>query len=139
MPTVAKVPTVLELASALEDATRWIHKFAVSGADHHDINNAKADIPRYEAIVTAARPPILVAGIEGVWSGTCDPMHGISINDYTDQNNLPACITTRQTEGAAYKKGASVWGQVKTCAKFGDVCDVLRAAGCKLHFYCRVD
>ena len=80
----------------------------------------------------------LVAGVDGNWSGESTSM-GIALRDYTDRNNLPAMITTRQTPAQAHKLAAKVWDRVRVATSFRIASDILTEAGCKLHYYCRID
>ena len=82
--------------------------------------------------------PRLTASGEG-WSASADES-GISVNDDADAYNMPCMITpSGQTNNQSYKLAAKVWEQVKAATSFHDVGDILRAAGCKLHYYCRMD
>ena len=80
----------------------------------------------------------LVAGKDGVWSGHADE-NGISLLDHTDHYNEPAEITTRQSTSEAYRLAAKVWEKVKQAASMHEASDILTAAGCQLHGYCRMD
>lgn len=132
-------PTMEALACALEDAARWIARLT-EAPDYHDIQGAKEDRERLLALAAASRPPILYAGVDGVWHGKASVTGGISLGDMTDKYNEPACITrSPQTDGAAYRKAAKVWDAVKGAKSMSEAADILRAAGCKLHYYCRVD
>ncbi len=82
--------------------------------------------------------PVLTAGVAGLWSARADK-DGLAITDDADKYNEPAMITTRQKHGQAYRLAAKVWTQVQGCATFSQVGDVLKVAGCKLHYYCRMD
>ena len=82
--------------------------------------------------------PVLSAGDGATWTAEADET-GVTVLDERDQNNLPAAITSRQSKGQAYRLARKVWEQVKAAGSFSAACDVLRAAGCKLHYYCRMD
>lgn len=83
----------------------------------------------------------MTAGVDGKWSLTISTDFGVSLDDLTDQNNLPAVITpsSRQTSGSAFKKARKVWDKIEACGTFRDVWQVLQDAGCKTHYYCRMD
>lgn len=88
---------------------------------------------------TIAAKPTLTAGLDGVWSGSASPDRGISLDDHTDRYNYPAEITTRQTPGSAYRKAAKVWDRVQSAKSMYEASRILTDAGCKLHYYCRMD
>jgi hypothetical protein len=82
--------------------------------------------------------PRLTAGLDGVWSGSVDES-GVSLSDHTDRFNEPAACTHNQSEARAYDLAARVWPRVRACRTMSEAKDVLRAAGCRLHYWCRVD
>lgn len=106
---------------------------------------AAAELPAHAASVNVeeirgvdAPREVLTAGVDGKWAASVD-VNGVSVSDLEDRNNEPAMITTRQTGAAAYAAAARVWAQVQACGTFYQVGEVLRAAGCRLHSYCRMD
>ncbi|MGD9632555.1 MAG: hypothetical protein AB7G28_22725 [Pirellulales bacterium] len=95
----------------------------------------------YEESVRGVDAPrkLLTAGVDGLWSAKADE-GGISIDDLSDQLNMPCCITpSTQKDSAAYDRAAKVWEKVQAAATFSEACLVLREAGCQLHYYCRMD
>jgi hypothetical protein len=87
--------------------------------------------------VDAPRSP-LVAGVAGKWSAKADES-GVFVSEDADKYNEPALMTHKQSKAIAYTKAARVWDQVAACQSFSQVWDVLRGAGCQLHYWCRVD
>lgn len=91
-------------------------------------------------MTTMTKGETLTAGVEGVWTGTVCPEYGVSLSDLTDKNNEPASITHHsQTNGSAYRKAAKVWEAVKLAKSMNEASQILSAAGCKMHYYCRMD
>ncbi len=81
----------------------------------------------------------LLAGLEGQWHGYADE-NGISLSDETDKANEPAMITRHdQKNSRAYELAAKVWENVKAAQTFSEAGNILSAAGCSLHYYCRMD
>lgn len=99
-------------------------------------NQISVDFEEIKAI-HAPRIP-LVAGVEGVWSGSADE-GGIGLNDLTDHYNEPRMITIRQSNAEAFRLAAKVWDRVKQAKTFHEAGEILREAGCKLHYYCAID
>ncbi len=106
-----------------------------------------ASLPTHAASIYAdevikgicAPRPVLTAAVPGKWSAHAD-IEGVVVNEDADQNNLPCCITQHgQTHARAYELAAKVWDKVKASESFSKACDVLREAGCKLHYFCRMD
>lgn len=64
---------------------------------------------------------------------------GISLDDHTDQCNLPAEITVKQSGVTAYKIAQQVWNQVVKADTMYAAARILRDAGARLHYYCRMD
>jgi hypothetical protein len=88
--------------------------------------------------VDAPREPLWV-GVPGKWSAGANES-GVTIDDLADSFNEPCCITPSSQKGrVAYEKAAKVWHQVELAKSFREACEVLRNAGCKLHYYCRMD
>ena len=88
---------------------------------------------------TTTEKPVLSAGLDDVWDGQASQSGGITLNDRTDRHNEPCMITSRQTNGSAYRKAAKVWEQVKGAKSMHEASNILHAAGCKLHYFCRLD
>jgi len=107
---------------------------------------AEANVPSsylnlYDEEIRGVDAPreVLTAGVEGKWSASANET-GVSINDLVDHYNEPCCITPHDQKGRiAYQKAAKVWPQLESAATFHDACEILRNAGCKLHYYCRMD
>ena len=72
------------------------------------------------------------------WHATADE-NGVTVDDTRDQFNEPCMITTRQKNSQAYRIARKVWDRVMKAASFHEAGDILRDAGCKLHYYCRMD
>jgi hypothetical protein len=88
--------------------------------------------------VDAPRPK-LTAGVDGKWSASADE-NGVFVSEDADSYNEPAmCTPSSQSNARAYQLAAKVWGQVEQCQTFSQVGNVLRDAGCKLHYWCRMD
>jgi hypothetical protein len=124
----------LPTSTTFDDATAALQKMV-----------ADAALPVHCASVTFddvrgidAPRPTLSARVAGKFSAIVDE-HGISLHDEVDQHNEPAMITFGQTSAQAYRLAAKVWDKVAAAASFHDAGEVLRAAGCKLHYYCRMD
>lgn len=81
---------------------------------------------------------VLTAGVDGKWSGSAGD-DGVSLSDEVDQYNLPARATFGQSANAAYKIAKSVWPQVEKAASFDEASRILSDAGCRLHYWCRMD
>lgn len=81
--------------------------------------------------------PLLTAQGDG-WHARADD-RGISLSDDSDRHNEPAMITTRQTHNQAYRLAAKVWQRVQAAVSFHQAGEILTAAGCRLHYYCRMD
>jgi len=97
-------------------------------------------VAAYRAEIRGVDAPVekLTASGEG-WSASADE-NGISIDDEKDQCNLPCMITShKQKDSEAYRLAVKVWDQVKTATSFNNVGDILSAAGCRLHYFCRMD
>jgi len=82
--------------------------------------------------------PRLMAGVPGVWSGYADET-GIHLSDDADQHNMPAEVTHKQTEAAAYSIACKVWDRVQKAATMPEASSLLTAAGARLHYWCRMD
>jgi hypothetical protein len=80
----------------------------------------------------------LTAGKDGVWCGTLDN-HGVHLRDLTDPHNEPTMITHRQTNHAAYAMARKVWFRVMQATTMHEASEILRLAGCRLHYYCAMD
>lgn len=95
----------------------------------------------FEDAIRAVDAPLprLVAGVDGVWSGSADET-GIRLADLTDRANEPRAITHHsQTNRAAYARAAKCWPHVCAAKTMWDAQRVLSAAGCRLHSYCSMD
>lgn len=105
----------------------------------HDLPEAWLTCCADEIRGVDAPRPVLTAGVAGKWSASADE-NGITVNDEVDQNNLPCMITpSGQQSSRAYDLAAKVWDRVRSAASFSEVGEILGAAGCKLHYYCRMD
>ena len=80
----------------------------------------------------------LTAGVPHRWSAKVDES-GVFVSDDSDRHNEPALCTHQQTNGSAYERAARVWESVRACKSFSEVWEVLSGAGCKLHYWCRMD
>lgn len=81
----------------------------------------------------------LYAGLEGVWSGYVDS-NGVHLADLTDKLNEPREITHHsQSYNKAYDLAAKVWDKVQGAKTINEASQILRDAGCKLHFFCAMD
>lgn len=94
----------------------------------------------FEDTIRAVDAPLprLVAGVDGVWSGSADET-GISLADLTDRANEPRAITHNQSNRAAYARAAKCWPQVCAAKTMYEADRILTAAGCRLHGYCAMD
>lgn len=94
----------------------------------------------YEEEIRGIDAPVVVldAGVDGVWGGKADEK-GISLSDYSDPYNLPASITHNQTGPAAYAAAKKVWAKVQKAKTMNEAASILREAGARLHYYCRMD
>ena len=72
------------------------------------------------------------------WNALADE-NGITVNDTRDLYNEPCMITSRQKKSQAYRLARKVWDRVAKAISFHEVGDILREAGCNLHYFCRVD
>lgn len=116
----APLRTLMELATAKGAPVGYIH------ASDETIRGIDAPVP------------VLTAGGPG-WSAQADN-DGVTILDHIDRNNEPAMITGhQQKKSQAYRIAAKVWESVKAATSFHDAGEILRAAGCCLHYYCRMD
>lgn len=84
-----------------------------------------------------APKPELTAGNEK-WNGRLDN-DGVHLRDLTDRYNEPCECTHGQTGAQAYKLAAKVWDRVKLAETMHEADEILRAAGCRLHYWCAVD
>lgn len=70
----------------------------------------------------------------------CADDDGITINDKCDLHNEPSMITSHlQAKNAAYAVAVKAWTKVTQAKTFSEAGNVLRDAGARLHYYCRMD
>jgi len=100
-------------------------------------HNARLDIEEIRGV--DAPKPELLAGVEGVWSAYAGD-RGVSVDDDADKFNEPSEITHHsQSANTAYAIASKVWDRVKASKTFREAVEVLRSAGWKGHYYCRMD
>ncbi len=121
--------------TAFEDASASLRELV---AKYQPLPDHAAQI--YEELIRGvdAPRPVLTAGVEGKWTAKVDES-GIFVSEDADRYNDPALCTHKQTGARAYQLAAQVWENVKACRSFSEVGNVLRSAGCSLHYWCRVD
>lgn len=127
----------LDPSWSYDDASRIIRQ-AVSRARVQGI--PESDVACYDEEIRGVDAPLpkLVAGNDR-WSAVADES-GLMLRDLTDQWNEPAACTPHGQEGSqAYRLAAKVWEQLAGAATMSCAMDILRNAGCKLHYWCMVD
>lgn len=111
---------------------------AVASARQDGITDAWLSFCEDQPIRAIDAPkPELHAGNEK-WSGRLDN-DGVHLRDLTDKFNEPCECTHGQTGTKAYKLATKVWGKVKEAETMHEASEILRAAGCRLHYWCAID
>jgi hypothetical protein len=105
---------------------------AFTGAHSEHLHVRDGEIKGIEA-----PKPVLTAGNDK-FSAYIDA-RGVHASDLTDQHNEPRLCTHNQSEDAAYRLAAKVWPKVQAATTFSEAWQLLRDAGCKLHYWCAVD
>jgi hypothetical protein len=125
----------IDRAASFDDVAAELRRQVTAAAlPDHVVTISEEDIRAIDA-----PRPVLTAGVPGKWSASADES-GVIIDEDADQNNMPCMITPHdQTKARAYELAAKVWDKVKLAATFSEAGDILGAAGCKLHYYCRMD
>ena len=129
-------------AESLSEATRFddaASQLSQLVARHGALPDHAASVYREHIRGVDAPRPRLTASVEGAWHGQADE-DGISLSDDSDPYNEPAaCTHHAQANTRAYLLASKVWGQVQACRTMNQAADVLRAVGCRLHYWCRMD
>ena len=120
------------------DAAAELLRNAVEAARAEGVNDDFISLHEDEPIRGVDAPVEKLEASGDGWRATADE-NGVTIDDTRDQFNEPCMITTRQKNSQAYRIARKVWDRVMKAASFHEVGDILRDAGCRLHYYCRVD